>query len=87
MNSFELNVLGLDISFRTEAEAYRVERARAFVEEQYDKISQNGSRFSKERLLTLLILGLADDLLQTQHRLDGVEQRLAELLHRIEKAE
>ena len=87
MHSFQLNVLDLDISFQTEADGERVERARAFVEEQFEKISKNGSRFSKERLLTLLILGIADDLLQTQQQVHGMEDRLSRLLQRIENTE
>ncbi len=87
MNSFQLNVLGMDISFRSEADPGRVERAQDFVEKQYERLKNHGGQFSKERLLTLLVLGIADDLLQTQQRLEGVEKRLDDLLKLIEKAD
>ena len=87
MNSFQLNVLGMDIAFRSDADPDRVERAQDFVEKQYEKLKNHGGQFGKERLLTLLVLGIADDLLQTQQRLEGVEKRLDDLLKLIEKVD
>ena len=85
MHSFQLNVLGMDISFRTDADSARIERAQDFVEKQYERLKNQGGQFGREKLLTLLVLGVADDLLQTQ--LDGVETRLANLLELIEKTD
>ena len=87
MHSFQLNVLGMDISFRTDADSARIERAQAFVEKQYERLKNQGGQFGREKLLTLLVLGVADDLLQTQQQLDGVETRLANLLELIEKTD
>ena len=84
MHSFQLNVLGMDISFRTDADSARIERAQDFVEKQYERLKNQGGQFGREKLLTLLVLGVADDLLQTQQQLDGVETRLANLLELIE---
>ena len=84
MHSFQLNVLGMDISFRTDADSARIERAQAFVEKQYERLKNQGGQFGREKLLTLLVLGVADDLLQ---QLDGVETRLANLLELIEKTD
>ena len=86
MHSFQLNVLGMDISFRTDADSARIERAQDFVE-QYERLKNQGGQFGREKLLTLLVLGVADDLLQTQQQLDGVETRLANLLELIEKTD
>lgn len=87
MHSFQLNVLGMDISFRTNADSARIERAQDFVEKQYERLKNQGGQFGREKLLTLLVLGVADDLLQTQQQLDGVETRLANLLELIEKTD
>lgn len=88
MHSFQLNVLGMDISFRTDADSARIERAQDFVEKQYERLKNQGGQFGREKLLTLLVLGVADDLLQTQQQqLDGVETRLANLLELIEKTD
>ena len=87
MHSFQLNVLGMDISFRTEADPVPIERAQAFVEKQYERLKNQGGQFGREKLLALLVLGVADDLLQTQQQLGDVETRLAHLLKLIEKTD
>ena len=74
MHSFQLNVLGMDISFRTDADSARIERAQDFVEKQYERLKNQGGQFGREKLLTLLVLGVADDLLQTQRRGDSPRQ-------------
>lgn len=85
MHSFQLNVLGVDISFRAEAEPARIERALAFVEEQYQRLKNHGGQFGREQLLALLVLGVADDLLQSQQQLGDVEARITNLLKIIEE--
>ncbi len=87
MHSFQLNVLGLDISFRTDADPVRIEQAQAFVEKQYERLKSQGGQFGREKLLALLVLGVADDLLQTQQQLAEVDDRLASLLKLIEKTD
>jgi cell division protein ZapA len=42
---------------------------------------------SKEKLLTFLALGLADDLLQNMQRLEELEERLTGIASKIEQAE
>ena len=58
MHSFQLNVLGMDISFRTDADSARIERAQDFVEKQYERLKNQGGQFGREKLLTLLVLEL-----------------------------
>lgn len=87
MHSFQLTVLGLDISFRTNADPERVAQAQAYVERQYERLKNQGGQFGREKLLTLLVLGVADDLLQTQQRVGDVEARMAALLKLIEKTD
>ena len=87
MQSFQLNVLGMDISLLKDADSARIERAQDFVEKQYERLKNQGGQFGREKLLTRLVLGVADDLLQTQQQLDGVETRLANLLELIEKTD
>lgn len=85
MHSFQLNVLGVDISFRTQADAERIAEAKQFVEEQYELLKNRGGQFSRDKLLTLLVLGATDDLLQSRRQLDMLENRLFQLLQRIEE--
>jgi cell division protein ZapA len=86
MRSFSLTVLGLDISFRAEADIGRVESAKVLVEERFEKLKFYGGRIGKEALLTFLVLGLADDLLQSHRQMADVQKRIDALLTKIEEA-
>jgi len=84
MHSFNLTVLGLEISFRAEADLGRVENARSLVEERFERLRFHGGRISREALLTFLALGLADDLLQSHDQLSDVQNRIDALLTKID---
>jgi cell division protein ZapA len=84
MRSFNLTVLGLDISFRAGADLGRVENAKALVEERFERLKFHGGRISKEALLTFRVLGLADDLLQSHDQLADVQNRIDVLLTKID---
>jgi len=83
MPSYNKLILGLEISFKTDAEPDRVEYAKALVEERYRLLNPGGKNLSKEKLLTFVALGLADDLLLANQRLDEMEAKLDKLLSRI----
>ena len=85
MQTFELTVLGRDVAFRAGADQKRVESAKALVEERYEKLKSHGGHNSKEILLTFLVLGLADDLLQSHKQLADVQNRIDALLTKIEE--
>ncbi len=85
--SFQLNILGLDVAFKAEADQKRVDDARHLIEEQYRRLGGSGEmQISKEKLLIFLALGLADDLLQSNQKLEEVESRIEELLTKIDAA-
>lgn len=81
MRSYNLTVLGLEVSFKAEADERRVESARQLVEKRFEKLNFPGRQISKEKLLTFLVLGLADDLLQSDKKLQELTERVEELLH------
>lgn len=87
MPSYNKKILGLEISFKTDAEPDRVERAKALVEERYRVLNPGGKNLSKEKLLTFVALGLADDLLLANQKLDEMEAKLDKLLSRIKMPE
>jgi len=87
MPSYTLSVLELEVSFKAQADHERVQAAKELLEERYRELTQHGRRLSKEKLLTFLALGLADDLLQNSKRLAELEKRLGGLAERIEKAD
>lgn len=83
MAEYNLYVLGLEVAFKADAAPEQVERARVLLEERFEKLQQHGKAFSREKLLTFLALGLADDLLQAKANLQSVEERLEKLLENI----
>ena len=85
MDDFNLTVLGMKIAFRAGADAERVKRARELVEERFEKLRSHGGQSSKELLLVFLVLGLADDLLQSRRQLSNVQERVEGLLRSIEE--
>ncbi len=85
MKDYNLNLLGLNVAFRAGVDAERVHEAKALVEEKFEKLRSHGGRSSKELLLTFLVLGLADDLLQAQKQLHDVQNRIEVMLAEIEK--
>lgn len=86
MRSHTLEVLGLEVSFKAEADPRRIERARALLDERYAKLARHSAQLGKEKLLTFLALSLADDVLLMQDEKGEATRRVRELLAGIEKA-
>lgn len=84
MPKYSLSIVGLDLSFTTDAEPQRVEAARKLVEERYNLLQAGGKTLGKEKLLAFVALGLADDTLLSNQRLDALHDRVGELLHKID---
>ena len=86
MRSHTLEVLGLEVSFKAEADPQRIERAKALLEERYNRLIRNGGHLSKEKLLTFLALALADDVILLQEEQAETEKKVKRLLTSIENA-
>ncbi|MDR2489677.1 MAG: cell division protein ZapA [Desulfovibrio sp.] len=84
MRSHTLEVLGLEVSFKAEADPRRIERARALLEERCARLSRHGKPLSKEKLLTFLALSLADDVLLLQDERGEYTKRMQKLLANME---
>lgn len=82
MPSYTITVNGLEISFKTDADESRIQAAQALLEERFAELSKGGRYISREKLLSLLALGMADDYLETRRKLAGLEARMQELLER-----
>lgn len=80
MHSYQLDVCDLKVGFRTEAEPERVERARSYVDELYTQLKGQGGTLNRDRLLAILLIGLADDVLQLRDQHSRADSRLDELL-------
>ena len=84
MPKYSLSIVGLDLSFTTDAEPQRVEAARKLVEQRYNLLQAGGKTLGKEKLLAFVALGLADDMLLSNRRLDELHDRVGELLLKID---
>jgi cell division protein ZapA len=82
MPSYTITVNGLEISFKTDADEPRIQAAQTLLEERFAELSKGGRYISREKLLTLLALGMADDYLEIRRKLAGLEARMQELLER-----
>ena len=82
MPRYTITVNGLELSFKTDADEKRIQAAQALLEERFSELSRDGRYISREKLLTLLALGIADDFLELRQRLEGLEARMQELLER-----
>ncbi|GAB6887322.1 cell division protein ZapA [Desulfothermus okinawensis JCM 13304] len=85
MPTYRLTILGQEVSFRANVDEARIQEAKKVVLDRFDKLNTFGSRLSNEKLLILVALGLADDLLQTKRKLQDTEIKLKQLLEKIEK--
>jgi len=84
MPSYNVNLLGQEVSFKTNAEEGRIKEATKLIEERFDRLNIRGGRLSNEKLLILVALSLADDFIQSNQRLEQVEKRLQRLLDEID---
>ncbi|MFW6325049.1 MAG: cell division protein ZapA [Desulfovibrionales bacterium] len=87
MPSYNLNLLGLEISFATDADHERVSEAKRLLEQRYHGLSGRGQRLNKEKILILLALSLADDLLQSGEQARRLEGRIEQLIRKMDSIE
>jgi cell division protein ZapA len=84
MQHFTVNVLGLEISFKADADSDRLEQAIDMLDKRAEILRQHSRQISKEKLLTLLALALADDLLILAEQMEITEAKVQELVRKIE---
>ncbi len=78
MNNYTATVCGLDITFRSTADSERVEQAVNFIQKSYLSLQSHGSQVSKDRLLAILAIGLADDLFELQKEHNKITSETSE---------
>jgi cell division protein ZapA len=83
MPSYHLSILGQEVSFKTNVGEERIKEAARHIENRFQHLDLYGSRLSKEKLLILVALSLADDSLQNSSKLQQTEDKLARLLDKI----
>lgn len=82
-----VTVLGLDVTFRQEANLERIQNAAAFLEERYsDRKNGMYGVQGRDNLLVLIALELADELLQLEKAQEETRKRVLCLLEKIRKS-
>ncbi len=87
MRSYHLNIFDLTISFRAEACPERVERARLYVEKLYEQMKAQGKHLGRDKVLAILLVGIADDFLQLQDQTGQAENTIDKLLRSLKEIE
>lgn len=82
MPRYTLNLLGLEISFKTDADSVRIEAAQAFIEGKHKELVAGAGDLSKEKAMTFLLLSLADDYLVAEDKLQRLEEKIGEILEK-----
>lgn len=80
MQNYSLDVLGLELSFKADADPQRLELARQMLENRFAILREHGRHLSKEKLLTFLALALADDLIETQEAQEDTGKRVQKIM-------
>jgi cell division protein ZapA len=86
MASYRLNLLGQEVSFKTNADDARIREAERLIHDHYTRLNERGSRLSNEKLLILVALSLADELIQTSQELESTLKKMDQLLQKIDGA-
>jgi len=74
--------MGLEISFKTDADNDRIEAAQKLIESKYKELVAGAGDLSKEKALTFLLLSLADDYLVADGKLKRLEEKVGEILEK-----
>ncbi len=85
MRSYQLNVCEMQLPIRADADPERIERARQYVDDCYSRMKANGGQVSRERLLAMLLISMADDLLLLKEQNSRENSAIEEILQRVEE--
>jgi len=87
-HSVEITLMGRSFSILTDEDPNQVKAAADMVQEQVDELRGMGASVASDRLLTLVALNLAGELLKSgKNKLDGIEDLLSDLDHVVLQAE
>ena len=78
--NYRLNIADLQLSFHTDADPSRVESARAYVEEEYERLSSKSTLMTRDKLFGILLIAIADNLLELQKQQKADTERLEKIL-------
>ena len=87
-HSVEISLMGRNFSILTDEDPEGVQAAAALVQEKIDELRAMGASVGSDRLLTLVALNLAGELLKSRAgQVEGFADKMAELDRVIQQAE
>ena len=87
-HSVEITLMGRSFSILTDEDPDQVKAAAEMVQGQVDELRGMGASVASDRLLTLVALNLAGELLKSgKNKLDGLEDLISDLDHVVLQAE
>ena len=87
MQSFQLDICDMKLSVRSDADPERMEKVQEYINEHYARFRAQSGSVVREKLLIMLLIGLADDFLQMKEQSSKEESKLDLILHRLEGIE
>ena len=81
--SVEVSLAGLKLNIHTDDDPKKVEAAAALVQEQFDALKSSGTIIDTSKIMALIALNLADDLLNQQQ---ASPQALNKLVSKLDQA-
>ena len=87
-HTVEVSLMGRSFTIRTDDEPEQVRAAAELVQSRVDELRHMGAAVASDRLLALVALNLAGELLQKEHgQIAGIDGLLSELDHVLSMAE
>jgi cell division protein ZapA len=87
-HSVEVTLMGRSFTIRTDDDPEQVRAAAAVVQAKIDELRSLGAAVASDRLLTLVALNLAGELLQKEHgQVERIDDLLSSLDHVVSQAE
>lgn len=83
MKSHNISILGQEVAFKTNADEPRIQEAVEVIEQRYHHLNADACRMSSEKVLLLVAISLADDYLQTNQKLEHLENKISRLLDKV----
>ncbi len=85
MQSFQLDICDTQLSVRSDADSERMLKVQDYINDIYVRFKAQSGQIVREKLLIMLLIGLADDFLQLKEQSSSEESKLDTILHRLEE--
>ena len=85
METYTLEILGIEITFKTEINTHDLDKARKLLEARAEQLQSQGKFINKEKTLLFIALGLAHDWIQANKQLESIPSRIESIVSKCDK--